>query len=180
LNYLILSNPILGLFPESYSYPVYMQYAMIWHANASRPQKYWSIYRMHMIVQIWVPNQIWSENTAVQIYFKNNFIFGLGSYLWRKEIKSQETVPENNLIKSVASNCLVSGDAHDLVNRLILMVLVGRLVTIRFENLWSQNRLNRRVSYSRLVWIDQGIPDSESWLLLFSVRVLRLYLFRLM
>jgi hypothetical protein len=46
-------------------------------------------YRMHMT------DQIWSENTAVQIYFKNSFIFGLGSYFWRKEIKSQEAVPES-------------------------------------------------------------------------------------
>jgi hypothetical protein len=37
-------------------------------------------YRMHMTVQISVPNQIWSENITVQIYFKNIFIFGLGSY----------------------------------------------------------------------------------------------------
>jgi hypothetical protein len=42
LNYLILSNPISGLFLESYSYHVYMQYDMIWHANAGRPQKCWS------------------------------------------------------------------------------------------------------------------------------------------
>jgi hypothetical protein len=36
----------------------------------------------------------WSKNTAIQIYFKKNgFIFGLGSYFWRKKIKSQETVP---------------------------------------------------------------------------------------
>jgi hypothetical protein len=28
LNYLFLSNPISGLFPESYSYHVYMQYDM--------------------------------------------------------------------------------------------------------------------------------------------------------
>jgi hypothetical protein len=43
----------------------------------------------------WVPNQFWSENTAVQIYFKNSFIFGLSSYFWRKKRKSQETVPES-------------------------------------------------------------------------------------
>jgi hypothetical protein len=157
-----------------------MQYDMIWHANASRPQECWSIYQMHMIVQIWVPNQIWSENTAVQIYFKNSFIFNLGSYFWRKKSKSQETVPENNSMRSVASNCLVSGDAHDLVNCLILSVLVCRLVKKNFKNLWSQNKLNWRVTYSRLVWLGQGIPDSESWLFLFSVRVLRLYLFWLM
>jgi hypothetical protein len=41
-----------------------------------------------------VSNQFWSENTAVQIYFKNSFIFGLGSYFWRKKIKSQEIVLE--------------------------------------------------------------------------------------
>jgi hypothetical protein len=169
-----------GLFPESYSYHVYMQYDMIWHANASRPQECWTIYRMHMIVQIWVPNQIWSKNTTVQLYFKNSFIFGLGSYFWRKKSKSQEIIPENNSIRLVASNCLVSGDAHDLVCRLILSALVCRLVKINFKNLWSQSRLNWRVSYSRLVWLGQGIPDSESRLFLFSVRVLRLYLFRLM
>jgi hypothetical protein len=27
----------------------------------------------------WVPNQFWPENTLVQIYFQNSFIFGLGS-----------------------------------------------------------------------------------------------------
>jgi hypothetical protein len=26
---------------------------------------------------IWVPNQFWSENTAIQIIKKNSFIFGL-------------------------------------------------------------------------------------------------------
>jgi hypothetical protein len=52
LNYLILSDPISGLFPESYSYPVYMQYDMIWHANAGMSRIYWSICRMHMTGQI--------------------------------------------------------------------------------------------------------------------------------
>jgi hypothetical protein len=67
------------------------------------------------------------------VLFKNNFIFNLGSYFWRKEIKSQETVPENNSIRSLALICLVSSDAHDLVNRLILSVLVCRLVKIDFR-----------------------------------------------
>jgi hypothetical protein len=49
--------------------------------------------------------------------------------------KSQDFVPENNSIRSVASNCLVSGDAHDLVSRLILSVLVCGLVKINFKNL---------------------------------------------
>jgi hypothetical protein len=70
LYYLILYDPISRLFLESYSYPVYMQYDILWQANAGRPQKYWSIYRMHITVQIWVPNQFWSENTTVQIYLK--------------------------------------------------------------------------------------------------------------
>jgi hypothetical protein len=52
LNYLILSNPISGLFPESYSYHVYIQYDMIWHANAGISRICWSIYRMHMTGQI--------------------------------------------------------------------------------------------------------------------------------
>jgi hypothetical protein len=52
LNYLILPDPISGLFPESYSYPVYMQYDMIWHANADMSRICWSIYRMHMTGQI--------------------------------------------------------------------------------------------------------------------------------
>jgi hypothetical protein len=42
-----------------------------------------------------VSNQVWSQNTTVQIYFKNIFIFCLGSYFWRKKSKSQETVPES-------------------------------------------------------------------------------------
>jgi hypothetical protein len=146
-----------------------MQYDMIWHTNVSRSKEYWPIYQMHMIVQIWVPNQIWSENITVQIYFKNSFILDLGSYFWRKEIKSQETVPENNSIRSVASNCLVSGDAHDFVSRLILSVLICRLVKINFKNLWSQNRLNWRVSYSRLVWLGHSTPDTETVVLLFEI-----------
>jgi hypothetical protein len=80
-------------------------------------------------------NNVWSENTAVQIYFKSSFYFRFGFLILKKENQSQETVPENNLFRSVASNCLVSGDAHDLVNRLILIVLVCRLVKIFFENL---------------------------------------------
>jgi hypothetical protein len=109
-------------------------------------------------------NQFWSENIAVQIYFKNSFIFGLDSYFWRKKSKSQELIHENNSIRSVASNCLVSGNAHDPISCLILSVLICRLVKINFKNLWSQNRLNWGVTYSRLVLLGQGIPDSESWL----------------
>jgi hypothetical protein len=52
LDYLILSNPISGLFPESYTYPVYMQYDIIWHANAGISRIWWSIYLMHMTGQI--------------------------------------------------------------------------------------------------------------------------------
>jgi hypothetical protein len=52
LNYLILFNPISGLFSESYSYLVYMQYDMIWHANAGRSRICWSIYQIHMTGQI--------------------------------------------------------------------------------------------------------------------------------
>jgi hypothetical protein len=42
-----------------------------------------------------VSTNFWSKNTVIQIYFKNDFIFGLDSYFWRKKIKSQETVPES-------------------------------------------------------------------------------------
>jgi hypothetical protein len=71
LNYLILSDPISGLFPESYSYPVYVQYDMIWHANAGMSRICWSIYRMQMTDQILVSNWSLVKSTADQIYFKN-------------------------------------------------------------------------------------------------------------
>jgi hypothetical protein len=53
LDYLILSNPISGLFSESYSYPIYVQYDMLRHANAGMSRICWSIYRMQMTGQIW-------------------------------------------------------------------------------------------------------------------------------
>jgi hypothetical protein len=72
-----------------------MQYDMIWHVNAGMFQICWSIYRMHITGQIGSLINFGQKNTAFQIYFKNSFIFGLGSYFWRKEIKSQETEPES-------------------------------------------------------------------------------------
>jgi hypothetical protein len=39
----------------------------------------------------WVPNQFWSENTAVQIYFQNSFIFRFGFLL----LKKGKQIPEN-------------------------------------------------------------------------------------
>jgi hypothetical protein len=80
LNYLILSDPILGLFPGSYSYPVYVQYDMIMTCEYG--------YVSNMLVDLpdaydrsdLVSTNFWSENTAIQIYFKNGFISGLGSY----------------------------------------------------------------------------------------------------
>jgi hypothetical protein len=48
-----------------------------------------------MTGQILVYIQSLVKNTVYQIYFKNSFIFGSGSYFWRKKIKSQETVPES-------------------------------------------------------------------------------------
>jgi hypothetical protein len=129
---------------------------MIWHVNAGIPKK--------MLVNLpdvydssnLVSNQFGSENTAIQIYFKSIFIFGLGSYFWRRENKFQETVPENSLARSVALDFLVSGGSHDLVSHLILSVLVCQLVKINFENLGSQNKLiyeypiNVRSGYTRL------------------------------
>jgi hypothetical protein len=94
LNYLILYDPILRLLLESYSYHVYMQYDMIWHTNAGRLQKCRSILPDAYENSNLVSNQFWSRNITVQIYFKNSFIFGLGSYFWRKKSKSQETVLE--------------------------------------------------------------------------------------
>jgi hypothetical protein len=75
-----------------------------------------------------VPNQFWSENTTIQIYFKKTVLFSI--WVPSSEERKSNPVPENNLIRSVASNCLVSSDAHDLINRLILIVLVCRLVKI--------------------------------------------------
>jgi hypothetical protein len=77
LNYLFLSNPISGLFSESYSYLVYMQYDMIWHANAGMSRICWSIYRMHMIGQIESLINFGQKNTAIQIYFKNILFFSV-------------------------------------------------------------------------------------------------------
>jgi hypothetical protein len=91
---LILSNPISGLLPKFYSYLVYMQYNIIWHVNAGRSQRCWLIIVCNDSSSS-VSNQVWSENTAVQIYFKIIFIFDLGSYFWRKKNKSQKTVPRS-------------------------------------------------------------------------------------
>jgi hypothetical protein len=88
LDYLILPDLISRLFPESYSYLVYMRYDMRMRVGPKNVGQVPNAYDRSNLVS----NQFWSENTAVQIYFKNNFIFGLGSYFWRKEIKSQETV----------------------------------------------------------------------------------------
>jgi hypothetical protein len=70
LNYLILSDPISGLLPRSYSYPVYVQYDMIWYVNAGMSQICWSIYRIQMTGQIQSLVNL-DKNTAIQIYFKN-------------------------------------------------------------------------------------------------------------
>jgi hypothetical protein len=74
LDYLILSDPISGLFPESYFYPVYMQYDMIWHANAGRPQKCWS--STECIWQFKLgPKSILVRKHRSSDLFKNSFIF---------------------------------------------------------------------------------------------------------
>jgi hypothetical protein len=129
---------------------------MIWHTNVSRPQECWSIYRMHMIVQIW------SENTAVQIYFKNNFIFGLGFYFWRKKSKSQKTVHEYfGKVGTVCSFGLrwsprFRQSSHPECTWLSIRQDI-------FENLWIQNRLNWRVSYSYWVWFGVRVYRSLNW-----------------
>jgi hypothetical protein len=74
LNYLILSDPISGLFPESYSYPVYVQHDMIWHANAGMSRICWSIYRMHMTGQIQSLN-IFGQKTPKFRFILKTFYF---------------------------------------------------------------------------------------------------------
>jgi hypothetical protein len=162
LNYLIPFDPISGLFPESYSYSVYVQYDMIWHANAGMSRICWSIYRMQMTGQIWSLINFGQKNTTIQIYFRFGFL------ILKRENQSQETVPENNLVRSVTSIAKSPVAHHDLVSCIILSVFVCRLVKIFFENLWSQNRLNWRVSYSHQVWFGQGIPDAQLKLSLFK------------
>jgi hypothetical protein len=59
---------------------------------------------MQMIDQILVSNQSLVKNTADQIYFKNILFLVWVPNSEERRLKSQEAVPENNLIRSVTSN----------------------------------------------------------------------------
>jgi hypothetical protein len=50
---------------------------------------------MHMTGQVKSLIIFCQKTPQFRFILKTVFIFGLGSYFWRKEIKSQETVPES-------------------------------------------------------------------------------------
>jgi hypothetical protein len=107
LNYLILSDPISGLFPESYSYPVYVQYDMIWHANAGMSRICWSIYRMQMTSQFWSLIKVWSKVPQFRFILKTVLIS-----VWipnSKERKSNPRKPYLGVLVRIAESLYSGG-----------------------------------------------------------------------
>jgi hypothetical protein len=66
--------------------------------------------------------QIWSENTAVQIYFKNS-LFSVSVPI-SEEKKTNPRKPYLNIsARLVASSCSISGGVHNLVSCHVLSAL---------------------------------------------------------
>jgi hypothetical protein len=110
LNYLFLSNPTSGLFPEPYSYPVYMQHDMIWHAKAGMSRICWSIYRMHMTGQIGTLSNFVQKNTAFQVYFKKTVLFSVWIPI-SEEGKSNLRKPYLRVLVRIAKSLYSGGSA---------------------------------------------------------------------